>query len=262
MINLNSLFNCNGNTSDGFVKLTSDTFRLSNTTYNINLNSTVFVDTTNGEFGILFPQNPEPGNTIVIIDTGGNLDKEPVRIQGFGNLFGIGIVVGVTIPSQNQIYNLSIPYTKYTFVYANTDVGWVISTDRLGIVDTNQHTIIKNNLQILGNSFIFKNGMIESSVSETSSTVDTIVNSLPIDKFRSVKYTVQITSGENYNYSEIIVLHNGTDVNFNEYGNTYFGVKNLGTFTSDILNNNLRLIFTPSTSDIMKVKVIATAMSI
>lgn len=45
-----------------------------------------------------------------------------------------------------------------------------------------------------------------------------VIDSFPINTYRSAKYFVQISSGSNYQSSEVLVVHNGTESYLTEYG--------------------------------------------
>jgi len=194
-----------------------------------------------------------------------------------------GTYKSVTVDSKGRVVSGSNPTTLIgygiTDALSSSALGLTISTlvdgkiplsqitSDLGIenltLGTSTSTVtVKNDLNVDGDSVTFKNGLISSSEVTTSATTPVSIVSLPINKYRSVKYSTQVTQSTNYNYSDITVLHNGTDINFNEYGNLFLGTENLGTFSSEISNNDLVLIFTPTSSVAMTVKVISTAIEI
>jgi len=76
-----------------------------------------------------------------------------------------------------------------------------------------------------------------------AATTTTAVDTWAIATYRSVKYLVQITQGTNYQFSEIVVVHNGTTTTMTEYAVVETNGA-LGTFTADVLTGNARLLVT------------------
>lgn len=79
---------------------------------------------------------------------------------------------------------------------------------------------------------------IQSTVATTTATA---VDTWAIASYRSVKYLVQITQGTNYQFSEIVVVHNGTTTTMTEFAVVETNGA-LGTFTADISTGNARLL--------------------
>lgn len=117
MLIFSNLFGDGGGCTNpsGFKKLSTDTFYLSNSTYNIGLNRIIYVDTTSGEFSIKLDAIPEPGDVVIVVDIGGNLALEPVRFLNLGKL--------AKLP--NNEYFLNIPNSIYKFYFVSEDYGWV-----------------------------------------------------------------------------------------------------------------------------------------
>ena len=189
----------------------------------------------------------------VTVDSKGRVTSgtNPTTVAGYGITDAVvSSALGSTIPT---LVSGKIPLTQ---IPSSLDI------ENLNIGTSTSSVTVKNDLNVVGDLITFKNGLISSSEVTTSATTPVSIVSLPINKYRSVKYSTQVTQSTNYNYSDITVLHNGTDINFNEYGNLFLGTENLGTFSSEISNNNLVLIFTPISSADMTVKVISTAIEI
>jgi len=70
------------------------------------------------------------------------------------------------------------------------------------------------------------------------------VDSFSSIAYRSSKYVLQITNASNYQATELLVTHDGTNVYVTEYA-TLSTNGNLGTFTAVIASNNVQLQFTP-----------------
>ncbi len=102
-------------------------------------------------------------------------------------------------------------------------------------------------------------GLVQSSISTTTSTGISTLVSLASTIYRSVNYQIQTTEGTNYNKTTINVIHNGTTAYLSEFGtiNEPVGV---ATFSADINGNNLRLLGFPASSNSTTFKVIYTAL--
>tara|TARA_B100001996_G_scaffold332535_1_gene281699 strand:- start:67 stop:438 length:372 start_codon:yes stop_codon:yes gene_type:complete len=102
-------------------------------------------------------------------------------------------------------------------------------------------------------------GLVQSSISTTTSTGISTLVSLASTVYRSVNYHIQTTEGTNYNKTTINVIHNGTTAYLSEFGtiNEPVGV---ATFSADINGDNLRLLGFPASSNSTTFKVIYTAL--
>ena len=92
----------------------------------------------------------------------------------------------------------------------------------------------------------------------TSSTSQVAVDTTSKTTYRTVKYTIQITSGSQYQSEEILILHNGTTPKIVEYGVMYSN-GSLGYFDVDINNGNVELLFTPTNASTV-LKFVKTAI--
>lgn len=101
------------------------------------------------------------------------------------------------------------------------------------------------------------------SIANTVS-IPTIIDSWSISQYRSARYQVQITNRNTseYQVSDINLLQNGTDTEFNEFGTIFTGSDPLGTFSSNISGGVVRLIFTPPTGGPYDLKVFRTLLEV
>jgi hypothetical protein len=78
----------------------------------------------------------------------------------------------------------------------------------------------------------------DTSITTVNTTFATTIDSMPVATYRSAKYQVQITQGTDYQISDVLVVHDGTNAGIIEYGsiatNDY-----LGTFTAIINGGNV-----------------------
>lgn len=97
---------------------------------------------------------------------------------------------------------------------------------------------------------------VQATVATTTATA---VDSWAIASYRAVKYLVQITQGTNYQFSEIVVVHNGTTTTMTEYAVVETNGA-LGTFTADVNTGNARLLVTMGTATSATVNIQRTLM--
>ena len=77
----------------------------------------------------------------------------------------------------------------------------------------------------------------------TSTTGQVVLDTFALTAHASAKYFVQANSGTDYTVTEMIVLHDGTNVYLTEYGTIQSG-PSLGIFSADIDSGSARLLFT------------------
>jgi hypothetical protein len=113
-----------------------------------------------------------------------------------------------------------------TLAALNGDTVEVISYGRAYILD-NSNTVIANSVAL--------------TTIITNQVVDTFESSL----YSTAKYIVQAKYNTSIHSTEIMVMHDGTNVYINEYGTMYSGAS-LGTFSTDIVLGIVRLLFSPT----------------
>lgn len=93
---------------------------------------------------------------------------------------------------------------------------------------------------------------LSSNTKTTSGTLAQLVDSFDGSVYRSAKYTVSVKNNNvnNYNLSEISVIHNDGDSYLTEYAklttNTSAGF--IGTFTTNVDSTTVRLYYTPTST--------------
>lgn len=91
------------------------------------------------------------------------------------------------------------------------------------------------------------------SLKVTTNTVTTaasgqvVLDEFPTTELASAKYFVQANSGSAYQTTEIVLVHEGTNIWMTEYGTLQTGIS-LGTFSADIDSGNVRLLFNATQS--------------
>lgn len=81
--------------------------------------------------------------------------------------------------------------------------------------------------------------------SVTSSVSQITLCEVPIASFQSCRYTISVKTAAGIHMSEIMSIHDGTNVYTNEFGEIISG-SSLGTFATDINTGMLRLLVTPA----------------
>jgi hypothetical protein len=122
--------------------------------------------------------------------------------------------------------------------------------------------------QILVGSVNLNDHAVTSTVETTSITnaSPVAVDTWSLATYRSGKYMLQVTctSGSDvnqYQTSEILVIHNGTVSTLTEYAVIRTG-NNLVTFTTDISGGNVRLLAQASAGNTVKVKLTRTIQTV
>tara|TARA_B100000287_G_scaffold7345_1_gene7241 strand:+ start:1669 stop:2070 length:402 start_codon:yes stop_codon:yes gene_type:complete len=109
------------------------------------------------------------------------------------------------------------------------------------------------------NTLDFSNiGKTSSSISTSISLDAKVLVSLSTDTYRSVNYQIQAEQGNNFNITNINVIHDQSKVYLSEYGtiNEPIGI---ATYNADINSGNLRLIGYASSTASTTYRVIYTA---
>jgi len=109
---------------------------------------------------------------------------------------------------------------------------------------------------------------VSASITGNSATGSNVSFDIVADSFnktttRSAKYLVQITDpnhGNKFQSTEVMLIHNGSTTFMTEYA-TLVTSSNIGTISSDVNGNDVRLIVTPSIAN-AEVKVVRTGVNV
>jgi hypothetical protein len=89
------------------------------------------------------------------------------------------------------------------------------------------------------------NSNISSKSYSATGTGQVAIDSFSKLIYRSAFYQLQIESGLSFHILNLNVLQNGSNTFTSVFGEVY-SIGSLGSFSSDILGNNVRLLFTPA----------------
>jgi hypothetical protein len=128
---------------------------------------------------------------------------------------------------------------------ANPSKYWLVGDENfnIGIGTTNP----SEKLSVTGNIALNQTTVYGSVQASTASTSVTGIHSgLSTSVYRSVEYTIQATSGTNYQAIKILAIHDGTTAYDTQYGNIYN--TEVATFDVDISAGNVRLVAAASST--------------
>jgi Phage tail fibre repeat len=101
-----------------------------------------------------------------------------------------------------------------------------------------------------------------TSVNATTSTnsANQVLDIFSTTEYRSVKYQIQVTSSTDYQISEVILIHNGTNSYLTEYGLvTTNGT--LMSYDTEIVSGNTRLLMSPI-NNVNNIKIVKTLIEV
>ena len=169
---------------------------------------------------------------------------------------------------KKYIYNISTTTTTITGADSNGvtlayDVGYVdIYQNGVRLVSGDDFTATNGTSIVLttaavntdtievvsyGRAYIIdgSNTFVPNSASLTTTTANQVVDSFDLGIYSTAKYIVQAKYSTLIHSTEIMVMHDGTNVYIHEYGTMYSG-SSLGTFSADISSGLVRLLFSPT----------------
>jgi len=96
--------------------------------------------------------------------------------------------------------------------------------------------------------------------STLTTTTETAVATLSSTTYRSAKFMIQVTRGSEYQVTEALMIHDGTDAFVTVYGTMFTGSAALATFDADISGGSMRLLATSATTASTVYKISLTSM--
>ena len=222
----------NGAVQTGFVNITANGTTSTATT---NTDTLIFISAVANGINILNPSTKTIDfglrNSGV---TSGTYSYPSMTVDSFGRTTAISSQTPViTFNTRNGAVTLN--YTDVITAlgyYPLSNTGNTISGSYTGANNIGTTTVTLGNIAVTSNSYT------------TSGTSQIVLDSWPIDTYRSAKYQIQITSGSQYHVLEIRSLHDGTNSWINQFGEIITN-QPLGSFTTSISGGNYNLLFTP-----------------
>lgn len=212
----------------GFSTLTSTTLTVNviNISTALNINSTFlsFLNTTANSTVITSPG--------LVITGSANVQND---MSVFGNLYVNGSLtyVGSSVANGDLI-----PLYNNQFLLGNSTNRWITYVSNVNVSDT----LTSNNIDLT-------NAYIATSTTTTTGTSAQLIDSFSASTFRSAKYliTAKDNAANNYNSTELLLLHDGSDAYTTEYA-TVFSNSIIGTYSANISGTTVRLYLTPSST--------------
>jgi hypothetical protein len=168
--------------------------------------------------------------------------------------------------------NLRIGYASGIGVWgaASSTMKVVLNSTTPSTTTTSGALVVAGGVGIAGALNV--GGVITTSFSDvttgtlttTAVTAGQIISSVAIATYRSVKYLIQAVdaTGTKYHSTEILAVHDGTNVAYTEYASVYTANGICGTFSVDINTGNLRLLVTPSSVNSTVFRAVLTAIDV
>lgn len=89
-----------------------------------------------------------------------------------------------------------------------------------------------------------------SSTINVNTNLSTVLDSFPINTYRSAEYIIQINQGSKYTSVKCMVVHDDTNAGISEYGKIELGGSIPYTLSADVSGSNLVITCTVSDGDI------------
>jgi hypothetical protein len=230
------------------------------------------------------PGSDESGNVVYVKSGGGLTFLPPTKAQGQRQPIGLLLKESVTDPNGRifvnhpDIDNQVQLKQGYIFVGSTGDHATAYRLDtnffQTYVADDNELEIsVADEISFGAYEFLW-DGNSGSKIQKKVSTSDegigntqqTTIDSFPVT-YRSAKFFVQIALGgagipANYQITELLIVHNGTDVNLVDYGTASTLNQRLGDFTANIVGNNVEIYFQryAATLGQIQIKTIRTAV--
>lgn len=106
---------------------------------------------------------------------------------------------------------------------------------------------------------------VDTSFFITSGAMDpVVVDTVPLADFRSARYSVQISniSIQTYQSSEVLLIHDNTNVYLTKFGLLYTGASAEGTISAEIVGTNVLLKITPTSTNSLEIKCVRHSISV
>ena len=260
--NVTTVSSTNLEVTDRFIQLASNTTGAPSGDVGIYLNrgaegnSAVYYDETNGYFAIVDTLDPASNSTVSPTNYS-NLRLEHLIVNSTELVDNLNADL---LDGQEGSYYLSFANAT------NTDLITLDSVTSNGALTTNEievgginaasglvYTDTSNSLVGIGTETpkaklqIEELGLDTSTLTTSATTANQVLDTFSATAFRTAKYLVQIhdTVNNDYQTSEILLIHDGTTAYTTEYAIVYTD-SSLASFDADISGGNVRLLVTPT----------------
>lgn len=256
-----------GTTKSGTYTRTLTTVTVTITTHGLSNGSYVLLDFTSGgaDDGVYSIFNVTTDTFDITTVASGTIGTSNVTAYSGGSIVGsktLSLGSSGTIVPTSMIYGKSYHDATITKLIELENSAGVdqFSVDKTG------NAILAGNLSVYGNivntgpgGAVVTQGIVEDPVTTTSTSEATLL-SIAAATYRSVEYQIQAVEGTKYWTYKILAIHDGTNVNFTEYGVAGIGANPVTGFALDISAGNLLLKATSASASSTTYKVIATAI--
>lgn len=133
------------------------------------------------------------------------------------------------------------------------------TTSELNSIDKLQ---VDGNVTITGEAALGLTAAVYSSETIAHTTNPTVIDSFRTDKFRSVKYQVQISDGVSFETAEILLVHDGASSYMTTFGNVFTSAESLGNFDAIIMSTTCSLTFMATTATNKTIKFFRSALTV
>jgi len=195
--------------------------------------------------------------------------------RGDANTFDVTVSGGVT---SGSLVGNTIILTKSDSTTVDIDMNglvddliistnWHTSNNTLQLL-TDDNTAFNNNISQFDANVTFSNTVVINSITDytsnsltTTATTQVNLDTFAIASSRTAKYIISVKEGTKFHSTEIMLLHDGTDVYITEYAKLITD-SDLATFTADISGSDLRLRVTPASTNSTEFKLSRQLLSV
>ena len=205
-------------------------------------------------------------NEVNLIETGAGLNADgtyttptgTVYLGTASNLKSADVLLDTAVA--NEVTNRTNAVTTLTTNLSTETTNRVNGDNANAASITTVSNLLNSTIANISNAVPLTYGGIGSSQLITSTTtVNQILDSFPITKYRTARYLVQITYGAQFQASEFVCMHDGTNTYMMDIYDMYTGSGYLATFSTTIVSGNFELLISPALSG-LTINVVRTSI--
>lgn len=221
----------------------------------INVNSTLLISTSpsdilsiTGNNGIIVSGNSSTDTIIIDVDTGTTSHKGVVQL--YDGVDSNSTELAATTNSVNTVFLFAkSAYDTANSINVSSVDTWARDRANSAYNEANSKIDLLTEADFLSNN-----------ISTVSNSANQVIDMFSTSLYRSVKYLIQVTSSTDYQISEILLIHNGSDSFITEYG-TLTTNGTLASYDSDINSSNVRLLISPN-NNVNDINIVKTLISV